>query len=485
MSSNFPTYPSIKDEGTLIDSTTNELDFVGAGVTASQTSTGKVQVSIPGSSSGITDLTGDVTATGPGPAVATISNSAVTYAKIQNESASSLLGNPTALPSAPSEITLNATLSFAGTTLQRAALTGDVTATAGSNSTTISAASVTYSKIQNVAASRLLGNPTGSPASTSEISLNSTLSFTGTSLQRAQLTGDVTATAGSNATTIASNAVTYAKMQQASVGNVALVNSSATAANYAELVLAASNLLGRGSTGNIAAITLGAGLAMTGTVLSSSVTGGFTSATTNLQTFTANGTYTRSANMKYALVICGGGGGGSGGIAGGGPGTSGASGGGGSGGVTLAFYSSAAVGATASVTIGAGGSAGSSAGGNGGPGGATSFGALTSAAGGVGGSGTAASASYLSTNGGAGGAGGGAQIYLIGNRGGNGQSFGVNGGTTAGYGASNPFMGGGVLGVPAGNTGAGAGGVTTTTGSPTAGIAGDSGYCLVYEFIFS
>lgn len=41
----------------------------------------------------------------------------VTYAKIQNVGASSLLGNPTGSGAAPSEITLGANLSFSGTTL--------------------------------------------------------------------------------------------------------------------------------------------------------------------------------------------------------------------------------------------------------------------------------------------------------------------------------------------------------------------------------
>lgn len=69
------------------------------------------------------------------------------------------------------------------------ALTGDVTNTAGTLATTISAlavttgkidnAAVTYAKIQNVAASTLLGNPTGSPASVSEITLGTGLSFAG------------------------------------------------------------------------------------------------------------------------------------------------------------------------------------------------------------------------------------------------------------------------------------------------------------------
>lgn len=71
-------------------------------------------------------------------------------------------------------------------------------------------------------------------------------------LQRAALTGDVTAAAGSNATTIANDAVTFAKMLNAT---------------------GASVLVGRGSAsggGDFQEITLGSGLTMTGTVLSAS-----------------------------------------------------------------------------------------------------------------------------------------------------------------------------------------------------------------------
>lgn len=72
------------------------------------------------------------------------------------------------------------------------ALTGDVTTTAGSLATSlasnsvvtakINAAAVTYAKIQNVAANSLLGNPTGSGAAVSEITLGAGLSFSGTTL---------------------------------------------------------------------------------------------------------------------------------------------------------------------------------------------------------------------------------------------------------------------------------------------------------------
>jgi hypothetical protein len=65
------------------------------------------------------------------------------------------------------------------------ALTGDVTNSAGSLGTTIAANAVSYAKMQSVTAARLLGNPTGSGAVPSEISLAGGLGFSGTTLTAA------------------------------------------------------------------------------------------------------------------------------------------------------------------------------------------------------------------------------------------------------------------------------------------------------------
>jgi hypothetical protein len=48
----------------------------------------------------------------------------------------------------------------------------------------LSASAVTYAKMQNVTAARLLGNPTGGAAAPSEISLGATLTFSGTPRSR-------------------------------------------------------------------------------------------------------------------------------------------------------------------------------------------------------------------------------------------------------------------------------------------------------------
>ena len=81
------------------------------------------QIASSSSASGITALTSDVTATGPGSAVATIANSAVTLAKIANAAANSkLLGSGAAgVGAAYSELTLGTGLSMSGTTVNASA----------------------------------------------------------------------------------------------------------------------------------------------------------------------------------------------------------------------------------------------------------------------------------------------------------------------------------------------------------------------------
>lgn len=190
-----------------------------------------------------------------------ITANGVTYSLLQQVSASKILGNPTGGSANVSEIALGATLSFSGTAVQTGAGTGDVAWSANSFATTIQPnavtgakfrqsaglsvvgnssnatgnvaditgaanlvlvvnaagtsltfGQVTYAGIQNVSASRLLGNPTGAGASAAEISLGATLTFSGSSVQTVAFTGDVTTAANSFVTTIAAGAVSNSKM---------------------------------------------------------------------------------------------------------------------------------------------------------------------------------------------------------------------------------------------------------------------------------
>ncbi|WP_323162473.1 hypothetical protein, partial [Pseudomonas glycinae] len=67
-------------------------------------------------------------------------------------------------------------------------------------------------------------------------------------------------------TTIANDVVTYAKLQNVAA-NSFLVNPTTSSADVQELVAGNSQLAGRGSTGNIAMITMGAGVQVSGTQL--------------------------------------------------------------------------------------------------------------------------------------------------------------------------------------------------------------------------
>lgn len=76
---------------------------------------------------------------------------------------------------------------------------------------------VTFAKIQDINTSRLLGRTTAGTGSVEEVTVDGGLEFNGSAIRRSALTGDVTASAGSGSTTIASGAVTFDKLAAAAV----------------------------------------------------------------------------------------------------------------------------------------------------------------------------------------------------------------------------------------------------------------------------
>lgn len=116
---------------------------------------------------------------------AQITNDAVTFAKMQNITTDRLIGRDTAGTGDPEELTVGGGVEFTGSGgIQRSALSGDVTVSAGALTTTIANDAVTYAKMQNVsAASRLLGRGSaGGAGDPEEISLQD-LTMSGTTLK--------------------------------------------------------------------------------------------------------------------------------------------------------------------------------------------------------------------------------------------------------------------------------------------------------------
>lgn len=133
-----------------------------------------VDYSDGGAGGGITDLTGDVTATGPGSVAATIANDAVTDAKLRESGALSVIGRSANSTGNPADI--SATPASAAVLRESGSVLGFGTiATAG-----IANDAVTYAKIQPIGTTdRLLGLDAAAPGDVEEIAVSSGIEFTG------------------------------------------------------------------------------------------------------------------------------------------------------------------------------------------------------------------------------------------------------------------------------------------------------------------
>jgi hypothetical protein len=306
-------------------------------------------------------LTGDVTGTGSGTFTSTISNSAVTYAKIQNIPAAKLLGSISSSEVAPGAVSIGTGLSLSGGTLTASGTGGTVTnvnpiilTTEGSTYTsTVSNGTTTPTITLNIPSASITGTTagllskadydvfnakvapnaaitaatstkitydakglvtSGADATTADIAESTnrnyvtdaqkagvlsntsgvntgdetsatikdklgitTLSGGNTGDQTITLTGDVTGTgSGTFTSTIANSAVTYAKIQN----------------------IPAAKLLGSISSSEVApgAVSIGTGLSLSGGTLTASGTGGTVTNVNPIILTTEGSTYTSTVS---------------------------------------------------------------------------------------------------------------------------------------------------------------------------------------------
>jgi hypothetical protein len=152
-----------------------------------------------GASGGISDGDkGDITVSGSG-ATWTIDNNVVTFAKMQDISVGHVIGRHTSGSGDPELVGIDGGLEFQGANIQRSALTGAITASAGSNTTSLG--SFTLAQLNTALSDADVATGGG------------TATGTNTGDQTITLTGDVTGSGtGSFAATLANGVVGIANL---------------------------------------------------------------------------------------------------------------------------------------------------------------------------------------------------------------------------------------------------------------------------------
>lgn len=194
-------------------------------------------------------FTGDVTKSAGG-TVLTLANDSITLAKLADINTDTLIGRDTAGTGNPESITLDSTLEFTGSqSIRRAAIGGDISMSAGSNTAIIPNDTITYAKLQNVSATdKILGRVSSGAGDAEEITFTD---------QAQQLADDVSFSA--MRTTLGLAIDTDVQAYDAGLAALALYNTNGI------LVQSADNtFVGRTATGTANEITVTNGSGVSG-----------------------------------------------------------------------------------------------------------------------------------------------------------------------------------------------------------------------------
>lgn len=161
--------------------------------------------------------------------------------------------------------------------------TGDVTSTAGTVALSIANGSITYAKMQNVTAARLLGNATGAAAAPAEISLAGGLAFSGTTLTAA---GALTPTSVASSGAITSSGAT------AGIGYATGAGGAATQATSKSTGVTLSKMCGQ--------ISMNAASVAASTAVSFTLTNSAIAATDEIDTWIVSGATTGGS---YLVIV--------------------------------------------------------------------------------------------------------------------------------------------------------------------------------------
>jgi Repeat of unknown function (DUF5907) len=114
---------------------------------------------------------------------------------------------------------------------------GDITVSGSGTSWTVNNQAITFAKFQNIATDRILGRDTAGSGSVEELTVSNGLEFTGTGIQRSALTGEVTATAGSNATVLDKTAISNRSSVTPTVSDTLLIGDQSDSDNLKKITV--------------------------------------------------------------------------------------------------------------------------------------------------------------------------------------------------------------------------------------------------------